>query len=46
MSGDDKQAIDRVIDKYGRFNAVEISIIATALFVEDNFEVSDNEELV
>lgn len=46
LSEDDMQAIDRVIDKYGRFNAVEISIIATALFVEDNFEVSDNEELI
>lgn len=46
LSEDDKQVIDRVIDKYGRFNAVEISIIATALFVEDNFEVTDTEELV
>ena len=46
LSEDDKQAIDRVIDKYGRFNAIEISIIATALFVEDNFEVTDTEELV
>ena len=46
LSEDDKQAIDRVIDKYGRFNAIEISIIATALFVEDNFEVNDTEELV
>ena len=46
LSEDDKQVVDRVIDKYGRFNAIEISIIATALFVEDNFEVNDTEELV
>jgi len=46
LSEDDKQVIDRVIDKYGRFNAIELSIIATALFVEDNFEVNDTEELV
>ena len=46
LSEGDKQAIDRVIDKYGGFNAIEISIIATALFVEDNFEVTDTEELV
>ena len=46
LSDDDKQAIDRVIDRYGMFNAIELSIIATALFVKDDFEVNDNEELV
>ena len=46
LSDDDKQAIGRVIGKYGMFNAIELSIIATALFVKDDFEVNDNEELV
>ena len=46
LSDADKQAINRVIDKYGMFNAIELSIIATALFVKDDFEVNDNEELV
>ncbi len=46
LSDDDKQAIDEIINKYGMFNAIELSIITTALFVKDGFEVNDNEELV
>lgn len=40
---EEKERINEIVKKYGGFNAVELSLIATALFLKDNFNVSDNE---
>lgn len=37
----EKQAVAEVVDRFGRFKAIELSIIATALYLQDNSEVSD-----
>jgi len=33
--------INKIIQKYGRYNATDLSIIATALFLKENFDVND-----
>lgn len=39
--------IDRIITTFGKFNAVELSLIATAYYVLDNTDVgTDNDQLV
>lgn len=37
-----KQALDRLVGKYGRFSAIELSIITTAYFLRDNFGVPEH----
>ncbi|MFZ0005324.1 type II toxin-antitoxin system antitoxin SocA domain-containing protein [Methanoregula sp.] len=37
-------AIDRIVTKFGKFNAVELSLIATAYFVLDNTDVGSNDK--
>jgi len=39
----EKKAIEKIVEDFGRFNAIEISIIATALFIKDNFKVPNKE---
>jgi len=41
-----KEAIKEVVDKYGKFNAVELSIIATADYVKKNFGIEDPNEII
>jgi len=41
IAKEEKQAIDEMIKKFGNFNAIELSIIATAFFLKDNFGVTD-----
>ena len=41
-----KAEIHKIVEKYGAFSAVELSIITTALFVRDAFGVGSDEELV
>jgi uncharacterized protein YwgA len=41
-----RNKIDAIISKYGKFNAVELSIITTALYVKDNFGVKDDKKLM
>jgi len=41
LTDQDKQVIDELVKKFGRFNANELSLIATAFFLKDNFNVSD-----
>lgn len=36
-----KEAIDNLVNRYSHFNAIELSILATALFLKDNFGVPD-----
>src|SRR5574341_1495166 len=37
----EKHAIDEIIKRFGNFNAIELSMIATAFFLKDNFGVND-----
>ena len=39
----EKQAINEIVTRFGSFNSIELSIIATASFLKDNFGVSDAE---
>lgn len=39
VNDDERRAIDDLVKEFGEFNAIELSIIATALFLEDNFNV-------
>ncbi|MBE0448575.1 MAG: DUF4065 domain-containing protein [Actinobacteria bacterium] len=43
IQDNEKSAIDRVIERYGDFNAVDLSLIATAYFMKDNFDTPDTE---
>ena len=36
-----REAIDTLIERFGHFNAIELSILTTALFLKDNFGVPD-----
>jgi len=40
---EEKTAIDEIVERFGSFNAIEISIIATGFFLKDNFGVRDTE---
>ena len=39
----EKEIIEKIANKYGKFNAVELSIIATALYLKDELHVPDNQ---
>ena len=41
----ERDVIDEVVQEYGAYNAIEISIIATALFLKENFGVNDQSNL-
>ena len=41
LTDQDTQVIDELVKKFGRFNAIELSLIATAFFLKDNFNVLD-----
>ena len=41
LKNEEIQAIDDIIETYADFNTIELSLIATALYSRDNFEVSD-----
>jgi len=38
---DEKSVINKLIDKYGDFSAVDLSLLATAYFMKDNFDTPD-----
>ncbi|MBC8468875.1 MAG: hypothetical protein H8D56_05335 [Planctomycetes bacterium] len=42
----ERDAINEVAQKYGAYNAIELSIITTALFLKENFGVNDKSNLV
>ncbi len=46
IDSDKKRKIDELVDKFGNYSANELSIIATALYVKNNFNVKNDEELV
>lgn len=41
LTDKDKQVVDELVKKFGRFNAIKLSLITTAYFLMDNFNVSD-----
>lgn len=42
----ERDIVDEVVQEYGAYNAIELSIIATALFLKENFGVNDKGNLV
>jgi len=42
LGEEDKKSIDEIVNKFGGFNAKDLSIVATAFYVMDNFDVSKN----
>ncbi len=46
LNESDKRVIDEIVNKYGEFGAIELSIITTTLFIQDNFAVKDKNELI
>jgi uncharacterized protein YwgA len=43
IGGHEKQIVSQVVDRFGRYKAIELSIIATALYLKDNSGVPDME---
>jgi len=43
---EEKKLMRQIIEKYGKFNAVELSIFTTAMYVKDRFGESDPENIV
>lgn len=37
----EKQAIEKLVDQYGELNAIDLSLIATAYYMKDNFDTPD-----
>lgn len=42
----ERDVVNEVVQEYGAYNAIELSIIATALFLKENFGVNDGGNLV
>ncbi len=38
----EKQEVDKIVKEFGGFTAEDLSLIATALYLRDNFDVSDD----
>lgn len=41
LSDDEKRVVDDLVTRFGRFKAVDLSLIATALYLKDNFDVEE-----
>ena len=37
----EKHAVDKLVEQFGHFKAIDLSLIATALYLKDNFGVKD-----
>jgi len=42
LSDGEKRVVDDLVARFGRFKAVDLSLIATALYLKDNFDVEDD----
>jgi len=42
----EKKLIKDIIEKYGKFNAIKLSIIATAMYVKNKFGESDSDHII
>lgn len=41
LSSEEKEVVDELVERFGCFKAVDLSLIATALYLKDNFGVQD-----
>lgn len=41
-----KRTVDEVVERYGKYKAIELSMIATGIYVKENFDYDSDEELV
>jgi uncharacterized protein YwgA len=41
LGSDERQAADEIVRQFGKFNATDLSLVATALYLRDNFGVED-----
>lgn len=46
LKSEDRETVESIVDKYAQYNAVELSLIATAFYVKDQYTDVDSEELV
>lgn len=46
LKRDEVTKIDEIIKKYRIYNAIELSIIATAFYIKDNFGIHSDDQLV
>jgi uncharacterized protein YwgA len=46
LEEEEKEKIEKIVDKYGVYDAKEISIIATALFLKEIAEIPSDDEIV
>jgi uncharacterized protein YwgA len=42
INSDERKAIDETVNQFGKFKAIDLSLIATALYLKDNFGVEDS----
>ncbi|MCX6677156.1 MAG: hypothetical protein NTU95_04325 [Methanothrix sp.] len=42
LDSDERQAVDYFVRQFGKFNATDLSLVATALYLKDNFGVEDS----
>lgn len=46
ISEDEKRVIDEMVDKYCDFTVEELSIITTAIYIQDYFKIDEKEKIV
>lgn len=46
LTDEEKKFIEKIVSKYGRFNAIKLSIIATAMYAKEKFGIKDDDELM
>jgi len=42
LSDEEKRAVDDLVTRFGKFKAIDLSLIATALYLKDNFNVEED----
>jgi uncharacterized protein len=42
LDDNEKHAVDELVERFGGFKAIDLSLIATALYLKDNFGVDDD----
>lgn len=42
LEDDEKRAVDELVEKFGSFKAIDLSLIATAFYLKDNFGVKED----
>lgn len=46
LTENEKKTVKEIVEKYGKFNSRELSVITTAIYLKDNFEVKNIEEII